>query len=188
MIPADDGSQKQKPIYSLGPHESRKVLGVEDCPAGRSVTQLESIRTKVGGWINRMKNGHLPAKWAWVAYKYQLWQSIRYGICAITNNMEETEELLDEHDCSLLNILGIARTVKKGWRKLHTNFGGFGFRNLAIEQLIERLNLLLQHCSTFTPISNKLNASLRYLQLQLGTKECPLDLPYEEWAYLAPLS
>ena len=96
--------------------------------------------------------------------------------------MEETEELLDEHDYNLLlNILGITKTVKKGWRKLHTPFGGFGFRNLATEQLIERLNMLLQHCNTFTPISNK-------LQLQLGTNKCPLDLSYEEWAYLAPLS
>ena len=56
------------------------------------------------------------------------------------------------------------------------------------EQLIERLNLLLQHYNTYTPISDKLNASLRYLQLQLGTNKCPLDLPYEEWACLAPLS
>ena len=59
---------------------------------------------------------------------------------------------------------------------------------MVTEQLIERLNLLLQHYNTFTPISDKLNASLRYLQLQLGTNKCPLDLPYEEWAYLAPLS
>ena len=94
--------------------------------------------------------------------------------------MEEAEELLDDHDFSLLNILGIARTAKKGWRKLHTTLGGFVFRNLATEQLIERLNLLLQYYKTCTPISDKLNASLRYLQLQLGTNKCPLDLPYEE--------
>ena len=55
----------------------------------------------------------------------------------------------------------IARIVKKGWRKLHTTFGGFGFRNLATEQLIERLNLLLQHYNTRSPISDKLIASLR---------------------------
>ena len=63
----------------------------------------------------------------------------------MTNDVEKAEKLPDEHDYSLLNILGIARTVKKGWRKLHTTFGGFEFRNLATEQLIERLNLLLQH-------------------------------------------
>ena len=54
MIPVNDGSQK--PMHSLGPQESRKTLGVEDCPAGGSATQLESMRTKVGEWINRAKN------------------------------------------------------------------------------------------------------------------------------------
>ena len=66
-----------------------------------------------------------------MTYKFQLWPSIRYGIGTMTNDMEEAEELLDVHDYNLLNILGIARTVKKGWRKLRITFGGFGFRNLA---------------------------------------------------------
>ena len=86
-----------------------------------------------------------PAKWAWVAYKLQLWPGVKYGIGTMTNGVEEAERLQDDHDYNLLNILCIARTVKKGWRKMHTRFGGFGFRNLATEQLIERLNLLLQH-------------------------------------------
>ena len=82
------------------------------------------------------------------------WPSIRYGIGTTTNDMEEAEELLNEFDCGLLNILGIARTVKVGWRKLHSTFGGFKIMNLATEQLIERLNLLLQHYNTATPSSS----------------------------------
>ena len=61
-----------------------------------------------------MKIGYLPAKWAWVTYKFQLWSSTRYGIGTMTNDTEEAEELLDDHNFSLLNILGIVRTVKKG--------------------------------------------------------------------------
>jgi hypothetical protein len=53
LIPMDDGSQR--PIFSLSLHESRKVLGVEDCPAGYNATQLESIKEKVKEWMNRMK-------------------------------------------------------------------------------------------------------------------------------------
>ena len=34
MIPDDDGTEQ--PIYSLSPKESKKALGVEDCPAGGS--------------------------------------------------------------------------------------------------------------------------------------------------------
>ena len=45
MIPIDDGSLK--PIYSLSPHESRKVLGVKDCPARGSAEQLETIKPKL---------------------------------------------------------------------------------------------------------------------------------------------
>ena len=85
--------------------------------------------------MNRMKNGHLSVGWAWIAYKYQHWPSIRYEIGTMTNDMEEVEELLDEYDFGFLNIfLGIARTVKVGWRKIHSTFGGFGILNLATEQ------------------------------------------------------
>ena len=37
-------------------------------------------------------------------------------------------------------------------------------------------------------MSKTLDASLRYLQSQLGTNSCPLDLPYDTWAHLTPLS
>ena len=31
-----------------------------------ALCSLKQVKTKVGDWIHRMKNGHLPAKWAWV--------------------------------------------------------------------------------------------------------------------------
>jgi hypothetical protein len=39
-----------------------------------------------------------------------------------------------------------------------------------------------------TNLSRKLNASLRYLQLQLGMPHNPLLLDYDTWGHLAPLS
>ena len=65
MIPMDDGTQQ--PIYRLGPYESKKALEVEDCPAGGRSAQLKIIKEKVKKWMNRMKNGHLSAGWAWIA-------------------------------------------------------------------------------------------------------------------------
>jgi hypothetical protein len=47
---------------------------------------------------------------------------------------------------------------------------------------------LLQHYHTSTALSKKLDASFRYLQLQLGTPYNPLTLPFKKWGYLAPLS
>ena len=137
---------------------------------------------------NKTKNGHLPSSMGWIAYKLQLWPGVRYGIGTMTNDLEEAEEGLNKTAHRMLEVLGIASTVKKGWRRIRSTFGGFGLFSYATEQLIERLNLLLQHYNTGSSLSKKLDASLRYLQLQLGTNICPLDLPYDTWSYLAPLS
>ena len=63
----------------------------------------------------------------------------------------------------MMPILGVARTVKRELRKLHTTFGGFGLFHLTTEQLICRLNMLLQHYHTSTALSKKLDASFKYL-------------------------
>ncbi len=84
----------------------------------------------------------------------------------MTNDLEIADNLLHEEDYRTLNIVGVARSVTKGLRRLHTTFGGFSLFNLPIEQLICRVNMLMQHYHTSTDLSRKLNASLRYLQLQ----------------------
>ena len=92
----------------------------------------------------------------------------------MTNNLEATESIFN--------------TVRRELRKLHTTFGGCGLFHLPTEQLICQLNMLLQHYHTSTALSKKLDASFKYLQLQLGTPYNPLTLPFNQWGYLAPLS
>jgi len=48
--------------------------------------------------------------------------------------------------------------------------------------------MLLQHYHTSTNLSRKLEASLRYLQLQLGMPYNPITLDFNKWGHLAPLS
>jgi hypothetical protein len=48
--------------------------------------------------------------------------------------------------------------------------------------------MLMQHYHASTNLGRKLDASLRYLQLQLGTPHNPLTLDYAKWGQLAPLS
>ncbi len=67
------------------------------------------------------------------------------------------------------NVLGILRNVTKGLRKIHTTLCGFGLFDLATEQLISRVNMFFQHYHISTNLSKKLDASLGYLQLQIGT-------------------
>ncbi len=60
-------------------------------------------------------------------------------------------------------------------------------QNVLVNCLPPRINMLLQHYHTSTALSKKLDASFRYLQLQLGTPYNPLTLAFKKWGYLAPV-
>jgi hypothetical protein len=158
--------------------EAKATLGIYDSPSGGNKGHLSFILNKASLWVNRMKNGHLPSHVAWIAYKQQLWPSLRYRLSTMTNDMEVAEKLLDKTDYRTLNILGIFCNISTGLRKLHTTFGGFGLFNLPTKQLISRVNMIFQHYHISTNLSRKLNASLRYLQLQLGSPHNPLTLDF----------
>jgi hypothetical protein len=106
----------------------------------------------------------------------------------MTNDLEPAKRLLDSVDYKTLNVLGVMRNVNRGLQKLHTTLGGFGLFDLPIEQLIRRVNMLFQHYNALTNLSRKLDASLAYLQLQLGIPYNPFTLDYNKWGDLAPLS
>jgi hypothetical protein len=105
----------------------------------------------------------------------------------MTNDLDVTNNLLHKEDYRMLNVLGVVSSVTKGLRWLHTSFGGFGLFNLPVEQLIYQVNMLMQHYHISTNLSRKLDALLRYLQLQLGTPHNPFLLDYAVWGHLAPL-
>ncbi len=60
--------------------------------------------------------------------------------------------------------------------------------SLPTKQLISHVSMLLQHYHVSTNLSWNLDASLWYLQLQLGTPHNPLMLHFTKWRHLAPLS
>ena len=74
---------------------------------------LEMVET----WTQRLRNGHLPSYLGWLAYKYKLWPSVRYGIGVMTNDVEDIDHLLDKRDYKTMNYLGVASSIKAGWRK-----------------------------------------------------------------------
>jgi hypothetical protein len=80
-------------ITQKSPTTSMKTLGVVDAPEGGNKGHLEYIKSKTATWVSRMKNGHLPSHIAWIAYRLQLWASLRYGIGTMTNDIEEAEEV-----------------------------------------------------------------------------------------------
>ena len=143
-------------------------MGVFDSPEGGNKKQSKKISEKVTTWTQRMKNGQLPSFLGWIAYRHKLWPSVRYGIGVMTNDIEEIDELLDKQDHETMNCLGIASSILKGWRKLHSTFGGVGLFNLVTEQLIERLNLLQQHYEKWILVEQEIEHILGLFMIKVG--------------------
>ena len=181
-----DGTKS--PIKQEEVTESKKTLGIHDSSARGNNPHLSYIKTKVSMWVTRMLNGHLPNHMAWIGYKHQLWPGVRYRLGTMTNDLKAADSLLHNEDYRMLNVLGVAHSITKGIRRLHKTFRGFGLFNLPAEQLVSCMNMLMQHYHTSSNLSWKLDASLGYLQLQLGTPGNPLELDFSVWGYLVPLS
>jgi hypothetical protein len=181
-----DGTKS--PIKQEKIAESKKTLGIYDSPSGGNKGHLSFIVDKATQWVNRMKNGHLPSHVAWIAYKHQLWPGLRYGLGTMTNDMK----------------LQISSSMRPTTRR--STFWGFSvtsppdYKNF-IPHLADsdcsasqQSNLLAKSkCSSSITIYpqllvGNLDASLRYLQLQLGTPQNLLMLDFTKWGHLAPLS
>ena len=168
---------------------SRVTLGVSTSPDGIDVHHLKapgqakdkwkSIATRAKVWADRLKNGHLPSKFAWVSYRLQLWSSVKYGLGTLSAPLAAFGELTHNFAYSVLPYLGVNRNIRSEWRYLHNTFGGVGLLSLSTETIICRVNLFLQHWGMPTPIGTTLRTSMEYMQLEAGCVECPLLIDFE---------
>ncbi len=52
---------------------AKKALGIWSTVSGNDDKHLKkNVTGRVGSWINRMCNGHLPARLGWMAYRFKL--------------------------------------------------------------------------------------------------------------------
>jgi hypothetical protein len=91
-----DGTKS--PIKQEKVTESKKTLGIYDSPSGGNEGHLSYIVKKATQWVNRMKNSHLSSHIACMAYKQQLWPSLRYRLGTMTNDIEVANKLLNATD------------------------------------------------------------------------------------------
>ena len=174
-------------LISKPANHVEKTLGVLTAPCGGHAAQLASICDKSGSWAYKILNGHLPASHVWRSYCFQLRSQLLYALGTLTNDLASAEHCLQRLEYQLLPQLGVNRHIKTGWRRLHQTFGGVGLIDLPVEQFICRINIFMQHYGTPTALGHKLSTSLHWLQLQIGSLDSPLSLPYSKWAHLSPL-
>ena len=96
---------------------------------------------------------------------------------------------LDKEYFDLLSGLGVNQNIVKAWRTIPTCFPGVGLPDLMLETTIARINTFLQHFLLVGCIGTALSsASLKYLQLEIGTNKFPLMESYDDFQMVATCS
>ncbi len=183
-IPLPDGSSAE--IAVLPVTEARKMLGVWLSPDGSDDTHLNQVVVgKVSKWVNKIKNMHLSVHLAWKAYRHQLWPGVCHGLATLANGKDMLDSILHKLEFKMLLFIVVNQHMKVEWRHLGREFGGIGLFNLAIEQLIGWIKIMLQHFHTATTLSQKITASIEALQLEVGCRGNPMNKNYAEQGLLA---
>jgi len=111
-------------IEQLGVDEPKEMLGVRSCSSGNDDKHLdEKVLGRMSTFISRVTNAHLPAKFAWIAYRFKLWPGIRYGMSSLPTTMKTASGLFTKMNYKILPHLGVIRNIKTKWRTLPWTFG-----------------------------------------------------------------
>jgi hypothetical protein len=132
-----------------------------------------------------MKNGHLPARLGWVAYKFKLWPGVRYGLATLAMPLEAAQRAFQHVNFDVLPLLGVNQNLKQVLCSLHCVFGGIGLYSQPVEHAIAMINMLIQHYGTETMLAKKFSASIEALQLEIGCIGNPLNKDYNKFHLLA---
>jgi hypothetical protein len=132
-----------------------------------------------------MRNGHLPTRLGWMAYRFKLWPGIQYSFSTLAIPLTAAQRVLLPENFHSLSFLGVNRNVKREWRTIHCAFGGIGLISFAIEHTISMVNMFIQHYGAGTTLAKKFTVLLEMLQLELGCAVNPLRENFDKKDLLA---
>ncbi len=165
---------------------AEKALDIWSSIDGKDNAHVKhNVTDQVEKWIDKMRNGHLPANLGWIAYCIKQWARVRYGLGSLAISLLVTIGVLKQQNLKLLVFLGVTCNVKREWRTLHRAFSGIGLFSFAVEQMIGMINIFTQHYEAGTTLAKKFTASLKALQLEIGCIGNPLLENYNKLGLLA---
>ena len=172
-------------IKKLSNDDAEENLGMKVQPDGCNIRHLEALKDKVETWMSKVDVSQLPARAVWQSYPQQLWTSIKYGLGAYSESLEELENGLGTTDFYLTSRLGVVRSIPKQLRHLPHQYCGMELLNLPIETTATQVNCLLQHYVTARALGHTMMGALEHMQLKIGVKGCPLGYRFQKYCCLA---
>ena len=182
MVPQKDGNPAPIPLKDV--HHAEKTLGIWTCPAGDFGVHLNEIRKAGKQWTTRLRGRPLPARDAWLGFRYALYRKLNYGFSAVVADPDDLEHTFSVIYRDALSCLGVNKNIMLYYRLAPKRFMGLEMPHPTIDMLSQKLQLLRSEWDQLTPTGNMLRQSLEVFQMELGMSGNVFDLDYDLWSPL----
>ena len=178
-VPMPDGTAA--PISHKAVDDAQKTLGVVTCPSGSSSGSLLQMKEKTQKWLATLTAGQLHRQLMWFSVDWQLWPSVKYGLCCSMATLPKLDTALLPFYNKMLPLGGVVRKANCGIRQLNRGFFGVGFPHPGVEATVEQANKLLMHYGCHTALGDELQTLLELLVVDLGLSFQPFRVSYKHY-------
>jgi hypothetical protein len=136
-------------------------------------------------YLNRIKNSRLNKKAKWKAITTVLEPAVLYPLMACSckdKEMDHLDKTLSKAKC---HALGLNEHFPRAVLHGPVSLGGLGIHSGQTKTTTTRINYFLYHTRMDTTIGHKLDASVAFLQMEIGTIRYFLEMPYHMYGFLA---
>jgi hypothetical protein len=170
---------------------THEYLGNHMAPSLQMTTAYHKLLLKSQQFARRLASSPLSKRDAWIAYFAVYLPSMTYTLTLTAHSPKKLRKVQSSAICATLNKLGFNRNTPRAVVFGPCLQAGLSLRDLATEQGIALLVMLLRHLRTVTAQGKLLSIALVWWQLVIGTSfpllEYPAQVLLHDEAHIFPV-
>lgn len=172
-------------LARLEPSHARRTLGVILAPNGDGKPQIDKSLHKAQTFLGKIKHSKLTSTAKWTAITSIMEPKVSYPLMATLfepSDLDQIERVITRAKC---NALGLNTHFPHAVLHSPLKYGGMAIPTTLSRTATTRIIYFLYHIRQSSKVGIKLDASVTFLQLEIGIFQSFLLSPYESYGYLA---
>ena len=165
-------------LKRLQPNIAQEMLGVYIAPDGNNDEQVKQLKLKSERSGEIIRTSNIYASEAWIGLVTMATKSIEYCLPATTLTETQCTNIMWPMLKNFLPKSGINRHIRREVLYALPSSQGLGLKNLYINQGVQHVNEIIEHCWKNNMTGHFIQTSLEYMRLELG-----MDIPILESNY-----
>lgn len=158
------------------------TLGTFIAMDGNQRAILDSLRTKVDLWADKIRTGQLTPTEGWLSFKTGLLASLRYQLSTSNLTRKECRTITVKLKHAALQASKLPLTLPDAVVYAPRSYLGVGVPEIWHDQAY----LFIEHCLRHGSLSDDptgvlLRSVIQSMRLEMGVQKCPLQYPHSRW-------